>query len=71
MINGPDLQKLKISLSDHGMINLSRTAIEKWNRPAATVDFITARGVDLSGLSQGMDVKFTFEIIGGILPPFS
>jgi Cu(I)/Ag(I) efflux system membrane fusion protein len=47
---------------DHGMINISRSAIEKWNRPAATVDYITAEGVSLSGVSQGMLVKFTFEI---------
>ena len=50
---------------DHGMINISRSAIEKWNRPAATVDFITAEGVRLSGVSKGMEVEFTFEIRDG------
>jgi len=50
---------------DHGMINISRAAIEKWGRPAATVDFITTDGVSLAGLSQGMQVKFTFEIHEG------
>ena len=50
---------------EHGMINISRSAIEKWNRPAATVDFITAEGVSLVGLSHGMAVKFTFEIREG------
>ncbi|MBL4765721.1 MAG: efflux RND transporter periplasmic adaptor subunit [Colwellia sp.] len=49
----------------HGMINISRSAIEKWQRPAATVDFITADGVSLKGLSQGLAVKFTFEIRQG------
>ena len=33
---------------DHGMINISRSAIEKWNRPAATVDFITAKNGESS-----------------------
>ncbi|MGB1200288.1 MAG: efflux RND transporter periplasmic adaptor subunit [Cognaticolwellia aestuarii] len=47
---------------DHGMITISRSAIEKWNRPAATVDFITAEGVNLATFKQGMMVKFTFEI---------
>ena len=47
---------------DHGMINISRSAIEKWDRPAEIVDFITADGVILEGFSQGMEVKFTFEI---------
>ena len=47
---------------DHGMINISRSAIEEWDRAAEAVDFITADGVSLEGLSQGVDVKFTFEI---------
>ena len=47
---------------DHGMINISRSAIEKWDRPAATIDFISGDGVSLEGFSQGMKVKFTFEI---------
>ncbi len=47
---------------DHGMITISRSAIEKWNRPAATVDFISAEGVNLAPFKQGMMVKFTFEI---------
>lgn len=50
---------------DHGMINISRSAIEKWSRPAATLDFITAEGVSLSPFEQGMEVKFTFEIRNG------
>jgi Cu(I)/Ag(I) efflux system membrane fusion protein len=54
--------KINSLMIDHGMINISRSAIEKWNRPAATVDFIIDDGVILAGLSQGMDVKFTFEI---------
>ena len=47
------------------MINISRSAIEKWDRPAATIDFITADGISLEGFNQGMEVKFTFEIRGG------
>ena len=50
---------------DHGMINISRSAIEKWDRPAATVDFITGKGVNLTGFSEGMEVAFTFEIRDG------
>jgi Cu(I)/Ag(I) efflux system membrane fusion protein len=49
---------------DHGMINISRSAIEKWRKPATTVDFITGKGVSLEGLSEGMKVKFTFEVRG-------
>tara|TARA_R110000737_G_scaffold332220_1_gene348980 strand:+ start:3063 stop:4883 length:1821 start_codon:yes stop_codon:yes gene_type:complete len=50
---------------DHGMINISRSAIEKWDRPAETVDFITGKGVNLTGFSEGMEVEFTFEIRDG------
>jgi len=50
---------------DHGMINISRSAIEKWNRPAATVDFVTDDGVNLEGFKQGMKIHFTFEIRQG------
>lgn len=49
---------------DHGMINISRSAIKKWGRPAATLDFITGHDVTLEGLSEGMEVKFTFEVRG-------
>lgn len=52
-------------MPDHGMINISRSAIEKWNRPAATVDFITAEGVNLKGFSAGMNVQFTFTVSDG------
>ena len=50
---------------DHGMINISRSAIEKWNRPAATVDFITDEKVSLANFNTGMEVTFTFEIRDG------
>lgn len=49
----------------HGMANISRSAIEKWNRPAATVDFVTDQDVSLEGLSKGMEVTLTFEIRQG------
>ncbi|WP_154224361.1 efflux RND transporter periplasmic adaptor subunit [Marinicella rhabdoformis] len=44
------------------MINISRSAITKWNRPAATLDFQVENTTDLSTLSQGDDVTFEFEI---------
>ncbi|MGB0938740.1 MAG: copper-binding protein, partial [Colwellia sp.] len=50
---------------DHGMINISRSAIKKWGRPAAIMDFITAKGVSLEGFKQGMKIKFTFEVRDG------
>ncbi|ASP49274.1 efflux RND transporter periplasmic adaptor subunit [Cognaticolwellia beringensis] len=50
---------------DHGMINISRSAIEKWSRPAATVDFITDENVSLANFNKGMEVTFTFEIRDG------
>jgi Cu(I)/Ag(I) efflux system membrane fusion protein len=44
----------------HGMINISRS-----DERAETVDFITADGVSLEGLSQGEEVELTFETRNG------
>ena len=44
------------------VLNISRDAIEKWNRPPATMDFIAADSIDLSQFNAGMSVHFTFEI---------
>ena len=57
--------KVNSVMVDHGMINISRSAIEKWGRPAQTVDFITKDGVSLEGINKGMEVKFTFEVREG------
>lgn len=51
---------------DHGMINISRSAIEKWSQPEATVDFITADGVSLKGLTPNEVVNFTFSVREGL-----
>ncbi|MFT7685880.1 MAG: Cu(I)/Ag(I) efflux system membrane fusion protein [Candidatus Azotimanducaceae bacterium] len=50
---------------DHGMINISRAAIEKWGRGPAIVDFSVAAGVSLESLHEGMNIRFTFEINDG------
>jgi len=52
-------------MAAHGMININREAIPRWGRPAASIDFIAAPGVDLSGLSAGMRVRFTFSLSDG------
>lgn len=57
--------KVNSVMVDHGMINISRSAIGKWGRPAQTVDFITKDGVSLEGINKGMEVKFTFEVREG------
>ncbi|TRX55152.1 efflux RND transporter periplasmic adaptor subunit [Thalassomonas sp. M1454] len=44
------------------IINISREAIEKWSRPAATLDFVANETIDLSTLSIGQEINFTFEI---------
>lgn len=53
---------------DHGMVNISRGPIEKWEREAATVDFIfdgSLPKADLENLVQGSVVDFTFEVRSG------
>lgn len=43
-------------------LNISRGPIEKWSRPAATMDFIAADNISLNSLSVGMKVNFTFDV---------
>ncbi|WP_196139313.1 efflux RND transporter periplasmic adaptor subunit [Aliikangiella sp. G2MR2-5] len=45
------------------MLNISRGPIEKWNRPAATLDFILADSIDIDSLSVGQKIYFKFEIL--------
>ncbi|MCW8109918.1 efflux RND transporter periplasmic adaptor subunit [Alteromonas ponticola] len=44
------------------VLNISRGPIEKWNRPAATMDFEVAEHVDLSPFEEGQTITFTFEV---------
>jgi len=46
-------------------VNISRGPIEKWNRPAATLDFLVADDVDLASLQSNTSIRFTFEIHDG------
>jgi Cu(I)/Ag(I) efflux system membrane fusion protein len=49
----------------HRMVTIDREAIEKWNRPAASVDFIVDDTVDMTIFTLGAYVMFTFEIRDG------
>ncbi len=51
-------------MSGHRMVNISRAAIEKWQRPAATMDFLVDEKLSMNDFSQGNDIEFTFEIRG-------
>lgn len=52
-------------MQEHRMVNISREPIEKWGRPAATVDFIVSKDVVMEGLSNGEKVDFTFHMKDG------
>jgi len=52
-------------MAAHRMINISRGAIPKWNRPAATLDFIASEDVDLTKLVIGQKINFRFKIDKG------
>ncbi|MCV2883393.1 efflux RND transporter periplasmic adaptor subunit [Aestuariibacter sp. AA17] len=47
------------------IMNISRSEIEKWNRPAATMDFTVDRDVLMSDFRVGQSVMFTFDIRDG------
>lgn len=51
--------------ADNHVINISRGAIEKWDRGPATMDFSVAHGVSLAKISEGQEVHFTFVIDNG------
>ncbi|MDN4502740.1 efflux RND transporter periplasmic adaptor subunit [Alteromonadaceae bacterium BrNp21-10] len=44
------------------ILNISRDAIEKWQRPAATMDFLLADGIDIHALNPAQAINFTFEV---------
>lgn len=44
------------------VLNITRGAIEKWQRPATTMDFYLDQQIEFSGLKAGDKVYFTFEV---------
>ncbi|BDX05260.1 efflux RND transporter periplasmic adaptor subunit [Planctobacterium marinum] len=57
------VQGLLNSLSvEDRVLNISREAIDKWQRPAATMDFRVDEDVDITNLLPGMSILFTFEV---------
>ena len=47
---------------DTRILNISRGPIEKWDRPAATMDFIVADNIEMVDFNVGDNVTFTFEV---------
>ncbi|WP_026377356.1 efflux RND transporter periplasmic adaptor subunit [Aestuariibacter salexigens] len=47
---------------DSRLFNISRGPIEKWDRPATTMDFGVSEAIDMTRFSPGDEVIFTFEI---------
>lgn len=45
------------------ILNISRGPIEKWDRPAMTMDFIAADNLDIDSMAAGNRIHFTFVII--------
>ncbi|WP_414828263.1 efflux RND transporter periplasmic adaptor subunit [Alteromonas sp. H39] len=48
--------------SSQRVMTIHRDAIEKWNRPAATMDFTVADHIDMTAFAAGDRVRFTFEV---------
>lgn len=51
--------------AEYRTVNISRGSIEKWNRPAATMDFKVAESIDMASFTVGSDIQFRFEIRDG------
>jgi membrane fusion protein, copper/silver efflux system len=61
--NSADVEGVINSVMEgHRMLNISRGPISKWDKAAATLDFIVDKQVDMSELTKGMKVKFHFVI---------
>lgn len=50
---------------ENRVLNISRSPIEKWNRPAATIDFIVIEDIDINNIQKLSSIRFTFEIREG------
>lgn len=51
-------------MTGHNMVNISRAAIDKWQRPAATLNFLVAETLDIADFIRGDNLEFTFEVHG-------
>jgi Cu(I)/Ag(I) efflux system membrane fusion protein len=47
---------------DTRVLNISRGPIDKWDRPAATMDFIVADNIEIVDFTVGDNVIFNFEV---------
>ncbi len=47
---------------EHRMVNISRAAIEKWQRPAATMEFAVDDALSMGSFNAGEKIDFTFEV---------
>jgi len=45
------------------VVNISREAIQKWNRGPATMNFVLAPHIEVNSLVKGQTINFTFSII--------
>ncbi len=43
-------------------LNISREAISKWNRQAATLDFVLSDSLDINAVKENQTIVFTFEV---------
>ncbi len=50
---------------ENRLLNISREAIEKWQRPAATVNFALDASINIDTLLPESDIDFTFDINNG------
>ena len=48
-------------MAEHRMVNISREAIDKWQRPAATLDFLVDDSLTMADFNQEDVIDFTFD----------
>lgn len=55
---------INLVMKDRRMVNISRAAIDKWQRPAATLDFSVNDKLNIDKFLIGKGIEFTFEVHG-------
>lgn len=55
---------INLVMTAHRMVNISRAAIDKWQRPAATLDFLVDETLNMENVITGNEINFTFEVRG-------
>lgn len=53
--------------NDTRVVSIQREAIDKWDRPEATMEFMLGENIDISALFENAKINFTFEVRNNLI----